>query len=64
MIAAGQITDFGMSKDFSQHSQPRTKKVGTISYMAPEVGQATGDSPYDGAAADIWSTAGRHRIRI
>eukprot|EP01052_Picozoa_sp_SAG31_P019986 SAG31_NODE_1482_length_8175_cov_4.484398_7_plen_245_part_00 len=37
-----KITDFGLSKDAQQHSQPRTKRVGTISYMAPEVALATG----------------------
>jgi serine/threonine-protein kinase SRK2 len=50
-----KITDFGLSKDVEQHSQPRTKKVGTISYMAPEVSLATGDVPYNGEAADVWS---------
>ena len=37
-----KIADFGLSKDAQQHSQPRTKRVGTISYMAPEVALATG----------------------
>ena len=49
-----KVTDFGLSKDLSQHSQPKTK-VGTISYMAPEITQALHSSPYDGASADIWS---------
>ena len=36
------------------HSQPHTK-VGTISYMAPEVTEANNAEPYDGQAADVWS---------
>lgn len=43
-----KVADFGLSKDAQQHSQPRTKRVGTISYMAPEVALATGTEPYDG----------------
>jgi serine/threonine-protein kinase SRK2 len=50
-----KITDFGLSKDTEQHSQPKTKRVGTISYMAPEVAMASGESPYSGVAADVWS---------
>eukprot|EP01048_Picozoa_sp_COSAG05_P005476 COSAG05_NODE_325_length_11376_cov_31.743726_2_plen_391_part_00 len=50
-----KITDFGLSKDIEQHSQPRTQRVGTVSYMAPEVSMASGLVPYDGAAADVWS---------
>eukprot|EP01052_Picozoa_sp_SAG31_P022303 SAG31_NODE_1769_length_7312_cov_9.295577_3_plen_400_part_00 len=49
-----KITDFGLSKDSHQHSSPHTK-VGTISYMAPEVTNANNSEPYDGPAADIWS---------
>ena len=41
--------DFGLSKDSEQHSQPKTKRVGTISYMAPEVAMASGEMPYSGA---------------
>ena len=48
-----KVTDFGLSKDCSMHSQPHTK-VGTISYMAPEVTEAD-SAPYDGQAADVWS---------
>lgn len=40
--------DFGLSKDSEQHSQPKTKRVGTISYMAPEVAMASGEMPYSG----------------
>lgn len=50
-----KITDFGLSKDTEQHSQPKTKRVGTISYMAPEVAMASGEIPYSGVAADVWS---------
>eukprot|EP01051_Picozoa_sp_SAG22_P024795 SAG22_NODE_7040_length_783_cov_0.871345_1_plen_139_part_01 len=49
-----KITDFGLSKDSHQHSNPHTK-VGTISYMAPEVTEANNSEPYDGPAADVWS---------
>ena len=49
-----KVTDFGLSKDQNQHSNPHTK-VGTISYMAPEVTEANNSEPYDGPAADIWS---------
>ena len=49
-----KVTDFGLSKDCSMHSQPHTK-VGTISYMAPEVTEANNAEPYDGQAADVWS---------
>lgn len=50
-----KITDFGMSKDIEQHSIPKTKRVGTASYMAPEVSMAGVATPYDGTAADVWS---------
>jgi serine/threonine protein kinase len=46
-----KITDFGLSKDSEQHSQPKTKRVGTISYMAPEVAMASGEMPYSGTPA-------------
>jgi hypothetical protein len=50
-----KVTDFGLSKDSAMHSQPNTK-VGTISYMAPEVTMAnSGHISYDGQAADVWS---------
>jgi len=49
-----KITDFGLSKDLAMHSQPDTK-VGTISYMAPEVACARLGSTYVGELADIWS---------
>ena len=50
-----KVTDFGLSKDSAMHSQPNTK-VGTISYMAPEVTMANSSSVhYDGKAADAWS---------
>ena len=32
-----KITDFGFSKDFLNDSLPKTKRVGTLAYMAPEV---------------------------
>ena len=54
-----KVTDFGLSKDTSD-SIAKTR-VGTISYMAPEVTLAGGrsDDPgegaYDGAASDVWS---------
>lgn len=50
-----KITDFGMSKDASTDSMPKTK-VGTIAYMAPEVtniGKVDEAKQY-GGAADIW----------
>ena len=50
-----KVTDFGLSKDSAMHSQPNTK-VGTISYMAPEVTMANSTHiSYDGQAADVWS---------
>ena len=50
-----KVTDFGLSKDSAMHSQPNTK-VGTISYMAPEVTMANSTNvSYDGQAADVWS---------
>jgi|EP01043_Picozoa_sp_COSAG02_P001030 uncharacterized membrane protein YgcG len=50
-----KVTDFGLSKDSAMHSQPNTK-VGTISYMAPEVTMANSSHvSYDGQAADVWS---------
>eukprot|EP01047_Picozoa_sp_COSAG01_P014565 COSAG01_NODE_712_length_14100_cov_12.382758_7_plen_120_part_00 len=54
-----KVTDFGLSKDTSD-SIAKTK-VGTISYMAPEVtvaGGRAGDpgaGAYDGKASDVWS---------
>jgi len=53
-----KVTDFGLSKDAAMHSQPNTK-VGTISYMAPEVTEISSRGSvrgtYDGKAADVWS---------
>jgi serine/threonine-protein kinase SRK2 len=48
-----KVTDFGMAKDISVDSMPKTKRIGTVAYMAPEVAD-TGDS-YDGAGVDVWS---------
>jgi serine/threonine protein kinase len=52
-----KIADFGVSKDTSVNSMPKTQ-VGTISYMAPEVTMInkrdSGVLDY-GAAADVWS---------
>eukprot|EP01052_Picozoa_sp_SAG31_P030484 SAG31_NODE_3130_length_4643_cov_264.060079_5_plen_121_part_00 len=49
-----KLADFGMAKDTSGLSIPKTKQVGTIAYMPPEVADTTGDG-YDGSAADVWS---------
>eukprot|EP01048_Picozoa_sp_COSAG05_P011116 COSAG05_NODE_1026_length_6118_cov_13.075096_1_plen_359_part_00 len=53
-----KVADFGLSKDATNMSIAKTK-VGTISYMAPEVtnasmGAGTADG-YDGVASDVWS---------
>jgi serine/threonine-protein kinase SRK2 len=51
-----KLTDFGVSKDSTVHSAPKTK-VGTIAYMAPEVvdvSRVGTAKTYDGAA-DMWS---------
>ena len=59
ITATGQVkvSDFGMSKDTSVNSMPKTQ-VGTISYMAPEVTminkRGSGVQDY-GSAADLWS---------
>lgn len=45
--------DFGLCKQVI-NSAPRSR-VGTLSYVAPEVLSARPDTPYDGAKADIWS---------
>jgi len=50
-----KVTDFGFSKDFLNESLPKTKRVGTLAYMAPEVALDSGDCTYDGKAADIWA---------
>ena len=54
-----KIADFGVSKDTSVSSMPKTR-VGTISYMAPEVTMVSkvgsGVDAY-GGPADIWSLA-------
>lgn len=51
---AVKISDFGMSRQCSIDSQPLTRNTGTLSYMAPEMLKAV-DTPYDGAAIDVWS---------
>lgn len=49
-----KVADFGMAKDCNVHSACRSKFMGTVSYMAPEM--ATPDVvQYDGAAVDVWS---------
>lgn len=48
-----KVSDFGMAKDTNVSSMPKTKRIGTIAYMAPEVADA--DSGYNGAAVDVWS---------
>lgn len=58
-IGALKIADFGVSKDTSVSSAPKTS-VGTISYMAPEVTMVSksGSGVVDyGQQADIWSLA-------
>ena len=52
-----KITDFGFSKDFGNESLPKTKRIGTLAYMAPEVARDEGGArePYDGNKADIWA---------
>ena len=45
-----KITDFGFSKDFGNESLPKTKRIGTLAYMAPEVASCllyTSPSPRD-----------------
>eukprot|EP01043_Picozoa_sp_COSAG02_P020142 COSAG02_NODE_986_length_15452_cov_17.818602_11_plen_1305_part_00 len=51
-----KIADFGASKDASVNSLPKSK-VGTISYMAPEVTSVNKEDTKSryGAGADIWS---------
>jgi serine/threonine protein kinase len=52
-----KVADFGMSKDASVNSMPKTR-VGTVSYMAPEVTNAAksgSDSLGYADGADIWS---------
>ncbi|PNW86177.1 hypothetical protein CHLRE_02g075900v5 [Chlamydomonas reinhardtii] len=48
-----KIADFGLSKE-GMHSQPKSR-VGTVTYMAPEVLRAGPSRRYDGNKADIWS---------
>ena len=48
-----KVTDFGMAKDTSIDSMPKTRRIGTIAYMAPEVADA--GEQYDGAGVDVWS---------
>lgn len=48
-----KVSDFGMAKDTNVSSMPKTKRIGTIAYMAPEVADA--ESGYNGAAVDVWS---------
>jgi serine/threonine-protein kinase SRK2 len=59
-----KVTDFGFSKDWLNDSLPKTKRVGTLAYMAPEVALLEGSSsrggqavprPYDGNMADLWA---------
>lgn len=51
-----KITDFGFSKDYRNDSLPKTKHVGTLAYMSPEVAQDRGGhTPYDGNLADMWA---------
>ena len=47
------MTDFGMAKDTSIYSMPKTRHIGTIAYMSPEV--AVAGEQYDGAGVDVWS---------
>ena len=49
-----KIADFGMAKHCSPGSDPRTRQVGTVAYMSPEVIMAEG-AGYDGSACDVWS---------
>jgi serine/threonine-protein kinase SRK2 len=51
-----KMCDFGYSKDEEGASAARTK-VGTLTYMAPEVLAApgAGGPAYDGRAADVWA---------
>ncbi|KXZ50289.1 hypothetical protein GPECTOR_17g928 [Gonium pectorale] len=48
-----KIADFGLSKE-GVHSAPKSR-VGTVTYMAPEVLRAGPSRRYDGHKADIWS---------
>ncbi|GLC41453.1 hypothetical protein PLESTB_001010000 [Pleodorina starrii] len=48
-----KIADFGLSKE-GVHSMPKSR-VGTVTYMAPEVLRAGPSRRYDGHKADIWS---------
>lgn len=49
-----KITDFGLAALFAEEGKKVMLKtaVGTAQYAAPEV---SGDKPYDGEKADIWS---------
>ena len=47
-----KICDFGYSK--SEHKSVAKSKVGTLTYMAPEV-IVNHEDAYDGKAADVWS---------
>ena len=50
-----KVADFGMARDCNVNSVPKTKGMGTVSYMAPEIAAPDSLAPYDGAAADVWS---------
>ena len=50
-----KIADFGMAKDCGPNSAPRTRQVGTVAYMSPEVADASRSDAYDGSAVDVWS---------
>ena len=49
-----KVTDFGFSKDYLNESLPKTKRVGTLAYMAPEVALDS-SIHYDGNLADLWA---------
>lgn len=49
-----KITDFGMAKDTIESQEgPKTMKVGTISFMPPEVMECSRQD-YEGAPVDVW----------
>lgn len=56
-----KVADFGLSKDATMHGSCGTYQVGSIAYMAPELGAARGAAGdgggghYSGAAVDVWS---------